>query len=362
MAKRQSQQPSPACYAIVLPGLEAIASDELEKEFGAEVKKTSRGIVVFRVDEITKDLLRLRTVEDVFVLAWGTDKLSFKAEDLKSIRRWTAQDAKWDRLLKIHHSIRPKPSGKPTYRLVTQMTGKHGYRRVDAGKAMARGLEGKLPASWKFVDENAALEIWLTIQGRTAVCGIRLSDKTMRHRTYKQEHMPASLRPSMAAALVRLADLQPEQRMIDPMCGAGTILAEQFAVSRKKDKVDIFGGDVEMEALRNTRANLKHYPDARLLCWDAQQLPLAGNSADRIVSNPPFGKQIGKQEDIGAFYKHLVREFNRILKIDGKAILLVSDFLALRQAAGVFHWRMLRKYNVRVLGQQAVISMWKKIK
>src|SRR5207249_918130 len=83
-----------------------------------------------------------------------------------------------------------------TFRLVAQMTGTHGYRRIDAREALAEGLAGKLPASWRHAEENAAVEIWLTIEGATAVCGLRLSDRTMRHRTYKMEHLPASLRPA----------------------------------------------------------------------------------------------------------------------------------------------------------------------
>src|SRR5262249_55928027 len=157
-----------------------------------------------------------------FLLAWGSDQLTYRAEDLEKFRRWTAHEADWNRLLQIHHAVRPRPKGKPTFRLVTQMVGEHGYRRTDAAKALARGLAGKLPASWKPAEENAAVEIWLTIHGAQAVCGLRLSDKTMRHRTYKQEHLPASLRPTLAAAMVRLADLRPGQVLLDPMCGAGT--------------------------------------------------------------------------------------------------------------------------------------------
>ena len=58
-------------------------------------------------------MLRLRTTEDIFLLAWGTDELSYRAQDLDSIRRWTDKDADWAELLRIHHAIRPKPKGKP---------------------------------------------------------------------------------------------------------------------------------------------------------------------------------------------------------------------------------------------------------
>src|SRR5262245_13584591 len=134
---------TPPCYAMVMPGLEAIAAEEIEQELGGEVKRTGPGFVVFRVAAIDESILRLRTTEDVFLLAWGTAALTYRAADLESIRRWTARDADWQNLLRIHHAIRPKPKGKPTYHLVTQMTGEHGYRRKDAREAMSQGLAGK---------------------------------------------------------------------------------------------------------------------------------------------------------------------------------------------------------------------------
>src|ERR1700674_1344722 len=109
-------EPPPPCYAMVLPGLEPIAGDEITQERVGEVKRTAPCLVVFRLEPIDSAVLRLRTVEDVFLLAWGTDKLTYRAEDLERIRRWTAHEAPWERLLRIHHEIRPKPKGKPTFR------------------------------------------------------------------------------------------------------------------------------------------------------------------------------------------------------------------------------------------------------
>src|SRR5262245_5184496 len=279
MAKRRTTDNAlPPCYALVFPGLEEIAADEITRDLGGEVKRTTRGVIVFRVPELDPSILRLRTVEDVFLLAWGTDKLTYRAQDLKSITRWTRHDADWDQLLRIHHAVRPKPKGKPTVRLVTQMHGKHGYRRIDAREALWEGLKGKLPPSWRHVDENAAVEIWLTIDNTTAVCGLRLSDATMRHRTYKEEHLPASLRPTMAAAMVRLAEVLPGQTVLDPMCGAGTILAEAltFARMRHLEGVQVCGGDIERTAVRAAADNLHRLGEILLSRWDASELPLPG--------------------------------------------------------------------------------------
>ena len=62
----------------------------------------------------------------------------------------------------------------------------------------AAALPDDLVARWGIT----VVPMWLTIDGQRAICGLRLSDATMRHRTYKMEHLPASLRPTIAAAMV----------------------------------------------------------------------------------------------------------------------------------------------------------------
>jgi 23S rRNA G2445 N2-methylase RlmL len=346
-----------------MPGMEPIAADEITACLGADIKKAGRGVVVFRMDEISPELLWLRTVEDVFVLAWGSDTLSYRAADLDLIRKWTAHRADWDQLLRIHHSIRPKPKGKPTYRLVAQMTGEHGYRRMDALNALERGLAGKLPASWRPSEDNAAVEIWLTIHGDMAVCGLRLSDRSMRHRKYKLEHLPASLRPTIAAAMVRAADCRPGHTVLDPMCGAGTILAECATAGgqRRNSGTSMIGGDVEIEALRAARSNLRTFLDEPRLCrWDARQMPLASESVDRIVTNPPFGRQLGLPEDTALLYRYMLEEYNRVLRPNGRAAILVSDIRPLREAGLRVQWKQEEQWRLRLLGHPSVLTVWRK--
>ena len=124
MPPRRPPAEVPPLYAMVQRGLEGVAAEEIADDSGGEVKKSGRGLVVFRVPQIDTRVLELRTTEDVFLLAWGTDALTYRAEDLKSIRRWTAHDADWGRLLAVHHALRPKPKGKPSYHLVAQMHGR----------------------------------------------------------------------------------------------------------------------------------------------------------------------------------------------------------------------------------------------
>jgi 23S rRNA G2445 N2-methylase RlmL len=232
----------------------------------------------------------------------------------------------------------------------------------DARKALALGLAGKFPASWKPAEENAAVEVWLTIQEASAVCGLRLSDRTMRHRTYKLEHRPASLRPTVAAAMVRLAEIRPRHVVLDPMCGVGTILAEHLVAREqiRAEKGVTWGADLEFAAVRSAAGNLRRLGQLTLFQGDARHLPLPPASVDRIVSNPPFGKQLSDPEAIVPLYHGMVAEYDRILRPGGLAVLLVSAVSVLRSAALAVGWKPVRQVRFRVLGQNAVICVWQK--
>lgn len=360
--KARIEQSLPPCYAMVHPGLEEIAGEEIEHALGGAVKRTESGLAIFRVDEITPALLTLRTTEDVFLFGWGTDQLTHRAEDLERIRRWTAREVDWAHLLRLHHAVRAPPKGKPTFRLVTQMEGQHGYLRKHAREALASGLDGKLPASWRPAEENAAVEIWLTIKDATAICGLRLSDRTMRHRPYKLEHRPASLRPTLAAAMVRLSEARLPHVILDPLCGAGTILAEYLVAKgpERGERPAVLGGDLERGAVECAAANLRRLGSFHLACWDARRVPLADASVDRILSNPPFGKQLEKPETIGPLYRAVIAECDRVLRPGGLAVLLVSESDVLREAVRPVGWGLRKSVRVRILGQKATLTVWRK--
>jgi tRNA G10 N-methylase Trm11 len=170
------------------------------------------------------------------------------------------------------------------------------------------------------------------------------------------------LRPTIAAAMVRLAGAAPGDVVLDPMCGAGTILAEQIELSkaRKAGRIEAWGGDRDMNMLRAAASNLHRVGPAMLVHWEATRLPLPANRVDRIVCNPPFGKQLASPAEIGPLYRASLREWNRVLRPGGRAVFLVSEGDALREAIKPHDWQPSRQMRVEVLGQPASISVWQK--
>ena len=223
---------TPACFATVPTGLEAVAADEITRDLGGDVKKAEKGVVVFRVPEIGPDLLRCAP--------WTTCSSSPGGPTRSPTRPRTSRDPPVDgprgRLAAPprpapRHPAEAEGRSRPTA-WSPRWAGRTATGASTPARRWPRASAACSRASWKPAEENASVEVWLIIRGRTAVCGVRLSDKTMRHRTYKVEHQPASLRPTIAAAMVRLAGAGPGDVVLDPMCGAGTILAEQIELSK----------------------------------------------------------------------------------------------------------------------------------
>src|SRR5258706_14284592 len=65
------------------------------------------------------------------------------------------------------------------------------------------------------------------MDGTWALIGVRLFDEPLSRRTYRVVNLRGALRPTVAAALVRIANQgRGRPRIWDPFCGSATILSE----------------------------------------------------------------------------------------------------------------------------------------
>lgn len=163
--------------------------------------------------------------------------------------------------------------------------------------------------------------------------------------------MTSSLSPVVAAYVVRLASLHLAEIVLDPFCGAGTLLVEAARLMRPGR---VLGGDDDQHALALASRNLDprtatalqprpSVPHA-LRQWDARALPLEDASVDRIVSNLPYGKRVGRHRLNQELYHGALAEMRRVLRPDGVLALVTEHKKALRAAiAAVPELRLVRE-------------------
>jgi tRNA (guanine6-N2)-methyltransferase len=339
-------------YVMTMPGLETLAFSEIRaKQPDAEQVKFAGGIALFRSSVSPAALLELRTTEDVFFTLVHIAGLQHSRDALRVLHSATLHSDLEAALIawrRARHGRQPK-----TWRVVSQMNGSYDFRRVDAGKAVTSALRRLIPRDMQLVDDDADLEFWLWLSGGLALVGVRLSDATMRHRHYKREHLPASLRPTVAAAMGWLSRPTPQDIVLDPFCGAGTLLIERALLTGYNE---LLGGDIREEAVAMTRRNARFASiNAHIRVWDARSLPLDQASVTRIVTNLPFGKQIGSHEQNKSLYAATLREFGRVLSADGILVALTSEDRLWGTLLQEHGWRTIKKVVLVILGQPASI-------
>jgi hypothetical protein len=98
-----------------------------------------------------------------------------------------------------------------------------------------------------------------------------------------------SLQPAIAAGMVRLAQIEPQEVVLDPMCGSGTIPIEALYAH---DDVHVIGADVYPPCIHNSIQNISAFAPAKrvdLLLSCATSLPLPTGSIDRVIVDLPWG-------------------------------------------------------------------------
>ncbi len=168
-----------------------------------------------------------------------------------------------------------------------------------------------------------------------ATVGLDLSGRSLHERGYRTAAGPAPLRETLAAAIVLASGWKAERPLLDPMCGAGTVVLEaallalgiapgllgpgfgfqrwpRFAgVRRAWDglredararvradaAVPIVGRDRDPEVLAAARANLLRLPAAfaRAVSFAEADVRDLGPTVppSTIISNPPYGERVG---------------------------------------------------------------------
>jgi len=354
--------PHPAYLAHVVPGLEAIASHELRlRAHLSGAVRALRGfdertsILAFPFDGPTADLLTLRTAEDIFALGAEAQDVPWSYAGLRAVQTAVKTSPTLEMAAALVLEARGRRPHKPSFRVIARKAGDHAFRRVDLQHAVERAMVERFPA-WRTKEENASLELWAHLIEDHFILGLRLSGANLRQRTYKQVSLPASLKPTIAAAMALVSQARPDDVVLDPMCGAGTILIERAETGRYRQ---LLGGDLDPAAMSATRANMgPRYQPIELRQWDARALPLPDHSVNVLITNLPFGRQLSSPAELRTLYPALLTEWSRVTAPGGRMVLLTSETALLETAVRrQREMRIVDRIRVLVRGQPAAIHL-----
>ena len=346
------------------------------RELGRRNVPDRAGITIFTAPH-PEPLRLLRTSEDVFAVVGYRHGLTADPTALERIAAIAREAPYVEQALAMRTRLMPgtRSGRRLRYRVIARMAGEHQFRRVDMARAISRGIAERGDHNWRPSPDEADVEFWAMLlpssllkksshsafhsavsparrgelkeesqlsnrvlrlpfqqmpsvnpsqhPANELILAIRLSDERLRHRDYKVAHLPGSLRPSVAAALALLSKPMPEDVVLDPLCGVGTLLIERAHMERYRL---LIGCDRDAKALSAARENVgPRYKPLELHGWDATALPLPDSSIAKIITNLPWGIRHGSHEDNRRLYPRILQEFHRLLQPGGKIVILTGE-------------------------------------
>ncbi|MFF0575373.1 TRM11 family SAM-dependent methyltransferase [Streptosporangium saharense] len=300
-----------------------------------------------------------RTADDVFLLAGHRPDPGTARRDVAALSR-LAMEADLDTLLELRRAHGGPGgvsgvSGVSGVEVSASFLGGRNFNRYDVEDAVGSVLARRLGVGYHSRRTAGAPPPghtgWrVTLDGLRATLMLRIAERPLHRRDYKRHTVPGTLHPPLAAAMARIADIRPGHTVLDPCCGAGTLLAE---AGGQAPRAVLYGFDLALSAVRAARENTAGL-GVVVGRADAGRLPLPDGSVDRVLSNPPWGGQVTALGLLAASPSHWWAELRRVLAPDGTAVVLLPGLdelpLGLRHGLVPAHVQ-----GVRVSGAQTFL-------
>lgn len=215
------------------------------------------------------------------------------------------------------HIAELEPEGT-RFRVTGTREGEHPFTSVELASAAGAGIRDRIdrPVRMRGYD----VDVHVHLRGTTCQISVRHTREPLSRWLHRPYTPRVSLHPGLAWALLRLASRGGKPRgygssggeapgaILDPFCGAGTIL---LVAGELWPNTRLCGSDISPPKVAGARENLDAHgllDRADLRQGDARQLTelWAGHRFDAVVTNPPFGKQLGADTNFDRLYWRLL--------------------------------------------------------
>ncbi len=266
-----------------------------------------------------QSLLRLKSADDVFILLQHF-KIGHTKTALADFKYQIQQLA----LKKAVKQIRQIRGLTPitSFSITTSFKQKTNYRQQEIHQIFQETIEQKY--KWQFVEnevyQSNYLSFRIILEDGQILIGLRLGLHPLHRRTYKKFHQKGSLKPTIAYCMARLADIEPNEVVYDPMCGVGTTLIEAGLHFKPKR---LIGTDINPLAIELAQQNAQ-LAGLHLNLYHQDALQFLTAQVDVMLCNLPWGKQILKEEQLPLLYQQLFKKWSRLLVKTGRIVVLTD--------------------------------------
>jgi putative N6-adenine-specific DNA methylase len=320
--------------ATCLFGLEKLLGEEIDA-LGLRRLDTMDGRITFEGEliDVARCNLHLRCAEHVFIRLGSFQALTYDElfEGVKALP-WENWIGKYNAFPVKGHSIKSKLYSVPDCQSIIK-------------KAIVDRLSGQYGLKW-FAETEACYQVEFFLFKDTVSLMIDTSGMALHKRGYRPQSMPAPLRETLAAAMVKIARPREDVLLHDPFCGSGTIpieaamlmsntapgLFRSFAAEdfdfipkeiwesvREEAKnairtdctFEAYASDIDPDAVRNAelcvkKAGMEKY--IKVFLADALTIT-TGDRRGTVVCNPPYGERLGTIKEAETLYKKMGKQF-----------------------------------------------------
>ena len=168
------------------------------------------------------------------------------------------------------------------------------------------------------------------------------------------------LRPEIAYLICSFSDIHPNENILEPFCGYGSIpiqLVKKFHFNH------LFACDIDEHkiSLLKEKKQLQNKDSVSIFCEDALTLNnIPDKSIDKIITDPPWGfyEEVG---DILCFYDKMFESFERVLKSkESFVIILTARKTELEEIIQKHKYNIVEKIDTLVNGKKAAVYKLKR--
>ena len=235
----------------------------------------------------------------------------------------------------------------------TRFVRENQFEKIDK-KLVIKVEENVLKRSKLKIDRvSPSTEIWFNIRREGfAFCGQLISKREFTEKNLNK----GELRPELAYLMCSFAEINENDVIAEPFCGYGSI---PIQLVKKFHFLHLYVSDIDEEKITalKEKKQFKQNDFVSVEVQDAFSLKqIKDNSVDVIISDPPWGffEDVG---DIALFYDKMFCSFKRILKNDGKMIILSARKDELEYAAEKNNYKIIEKVDTLVNGKKACVYM-----